>query len=94
MRELIARQARLSQHLAGLILHRRREVASEEAGVWSKVVNPSAALATARFDELARGGVTKAVLSPGSRSAPPAFAPQRADAEGRLRESVADAPRS
>jgi 2-succinyl-5-enolpyruvyl-6-hydroxy-3-cyclohexene-1-carboxylate synthase len=39
-------------------------------------------------DELVRSGVTEAVLSPGSRSAPLAFALHRADAEGRLRMHV------
>jgi 2-succinyl-5-enolpyruvyl-6-hydroxy-3-cyclohexene-1-carboxylate synthase len=51
-------------------------------------VNPSTALATVLVDELVRGGVTEAVLSPGSRSAPLAFALHRADAEGRLRLHV------
>jgi 2-succinyl-5-enolpyruvyl-6-hydroxy-3-cyclohexene-1-carboxylate synthase len=51
-------------------------------------VNPSTALATVLVDELIRGGVTEAVLSPGSRSAPLAFALHRADAEGRLRLHV------
>jgi 2-succinyl-5-enolpyruvyl-6-hydroxy-3-cyclohexene-1-carboxylate synthase len=51
-------------------------------------VNPSTALATVLVDELVRGGVTEAVLSPGSRSAPLAFALHRADADGRLRLHV------
>jgi 2-succinyl-5-enolpyruvyl-6-hydroxy-3-cyclohexene-1-carboxylate synthase len=51
-------------------------------------VNPSTALATVLVDELIRGGVTEAVLSPGSRSAPLAFALHRADADGRLRLHV------
>jgi 2-succinyl-5-enolpyruvyl-6-hydroxy-3-cyclohexene-1-carboxylate synthase len=51
-------------------------------------VNPSTALATVLVDELIRGGVTEAVLSPGSRSAPLAFALHRADAAGRLRLHV------
>ncbi len=44
--------------------------------------------ARALVDELARGGVTDAVLCPGSRSAPLAFALQEADAERRLRLHV------
>jgi 2-succinyl-5-enolpyruvyl-6-hydroxy-3-cyclohexene-1-carboxylate synthase len=51
-------------------------------------VNPSTALAAVLVDELIRGGVTEAVLSPGSRSAPLAFALHQADAEGRLRLHV------
>ena len=51
-------------------------------------MNPSTALATVLVDELVRGGVTEAVLSPGSRSAPLAFALHRADADGRLRLHV------
>jgi 2-succinyl-5-enolpyruvyl-6-hydroxy-3-cyclohexene-1-carboxylate synthase len=51
-------------------------------------VNPSTAQATVLVDELVRSGVTEAVLSPGSRSAPLAFALHRADAEGRLRLHV------
>ena len=51
-------------------------------------VPPSVALATALVDELARCGVTDAVLSPGSRSAPLAFALADADAAGRLRLHV------
>ena len=51
-------------------------------------MNPSTAQATVLVDELVRGGVTEAVLSPGSRSAPLAFALHRADAEGRLRLHV------
>jgi 2-succinyl-5-enolpyruvyl-6-hydroxy-3-cyclohexene-1-carboxylate synthase len=51
-------------------------------------VNPSTALATVLVEELIRGGVTEAVLSPGSRSAPLAFALHRADAAGRLRLHV------
>ena len=51
-------------------------------------VNPSTALARVLVDELVRGGVREAVLSPGSRSAPLAFALHRADADGRLRLHV------
>jgi 2-succinyl-5-enolpyruvyl-6-hydroxy-3-cyclohexene-1-carboxylate synthase len=51
-------------------------------------VNPSTALATVLVDELVRSGVSEAVLSPGSRSAPLAFALHRADAQGRLRLHV------
>jgi 2-succinyl-5-enolpyruvyl-6-hydroxy-3-cyclohexene-1-carboxylate synthase len=50
--------------------------------------HPSAALATVLVDELVRLGVREAVLAPGSRSAPLAFALQAADAEGRLRLHV------
>lgn len=48
-------------------------------------VNPSTAQATAVVDEMIRGGVREAVLCPGSRNAPLAFALQAADAAGRLR---------
>jgi 2-succinyl-5-enolpyruvyl-6-hydroxy-3-cyclohexene-1-carboxylate synthase len=51
-------------------------------------VNPSTALARVLVDELVRGGVTEAVLSPGSRSAPLAFALHDADRAGRLRLHV------
>ncbi|MGB8650636.1 MAG: 2-succinyl-5-enolpyruvyl-6-hydroxy-3-cyclohexene-1-carboxylic-acid synthase [Mycobacteriales bacterium] len=51
-------------------------------------MNPSTALARVLVDELVRGGVTEAVLSPGSRSAPLAFALYDADREGRLRLHV------
>jgi len=51
-------------------------------------VPPSVALAAALVDELARCGVTEAVLSPGSRSAPLAFALADADAAGQLRLHV------
>jgi 2-succinyl-5-enolpyruvyl-6-hydroxy-3-cyclohexene-1-carboxylate synthase len=51
-------------------------------------VNPSTAQATVLVDELVRSGVTEAVLSPGSRSAPLAFALHRADAAGQLRLHV------
>ncbi len=51
-------------------------------------MNPSTALATVLVDELVRGGVREAVLSPGSRSAPLAFALHAADAAGRLRLHV------
>jgi len=51
-------------------------------------VNPSTALARVLVDELVRGGVREAVLSPGSRSAPLAFALHAADAAGRLRLHV------
>jgi len=44
--------------------------------------------ARAIVDELIRGGVTDAVLCPGSRNAPFAFALQAADAAGRLRLHV------
>jgi 2-succinyl-5-enolpyruvyl-6-hydroxy-3-cyclohexene-1-carboxylate synthase len=51
-------------------------------------VNPSTALARVLVDELLRGGVTDAVLSPGSRSAPLALALHDADAAGRVRLHV------
>jgi 2-succinyl-5-enolpyruvyl-6-hydroxy-3-cyclohexene-1-carboxylate synthase len=51
-------------------------------------VNPSTALARVLVDELVRNGVTDAVLSPGSRSAPLAFALHAADQAGRLRLHV------
>ena len=51
-------------------------------------VNPSTALARVLVDELVRGGVSEAVLSPGSRSAPLAFALHDADRAGRLRLHV------
>ena len=60
-----------------------RPAAAETGGV-----NPSTALARVLVDELVRGGVREAVLSPGSRSAPLAFALHAADAAGRLRLHV------
>ncbi len=51
-------------------------------------MNPSTALATVLVDELIRNGVREAVLAPGSRSAPLAYALQAADAAGRLRLHV------
>jgi len=51
-------------------------------------VNPSTALATVVVDELVRHGVREAVLCPGSRSAPFAYAVQDADRAGRLRLHV------
>lgn len=51
-------------------------------------VNPSTALATVVVDELVRGGVREAVLSPGSRNAPLSFALHAADRAGRLRLHV------
>ena len=47
-------------------------------------MNPSTALATVLVDELVRQGVRHAVLCPGSRSAPLAYALQDADRAGRL----------
>lgn len=55
----------------------------EDAGV-----NPSTAIATVLIDELIRQGVREAVLCPGSRSAPLAYALEAADREGRLRLHV------
>ena len=51
-------------------------------------VNPSTAFATVLVDELIRCGVREAVLCPGSRSAPLAYALQEADRAGRLRLHV------
>jgi 2-succinyl-5-enolpyruvyl-6-hydroxy-3-cyclohexene-1-carboxylate synthase len=51
-------------------------------------VNPSTALARVLVDELIRNGVREAVLAPGSRNAPLAFALHEADAAGRLRLHV------
>ncbi|HST66139.1 MAG TPA: 2-succinyl-5-enolpyruvyl-6-hydroxy-3-cyclohexene-1-carboxylic-acid synthase [Mycobacteriales bacterium] len=51
-------------------------------------MNPSTALARVVVDELVRAGVREAVLAPGSRSAPLAFALHAADAAGRLRLHV------
>jgi 2-succinyl-5-enolpyruvyl-6-hydroxy-3-cyclohexene-1-carboxylate synthase len=51
-------------------------------------VNPSTAHAQVIVDELVRSGVTDAVLCPGSRSAPLAFALHAADTAGRLRLHV------
>ncbi|MEQ3550447.1 2-succinyl-5-enolpyruvyl-6-hydroxy-3-cyclohexene-1-carboxylic-acid synthase [Pseudonocardia nematodicida] len=51
-------------------------------------MNRSTAQARVLVDELVRAGVTDAVLCPGSRNAPPAFALARADAAGLLRLHV------
>jgi 2-succinyl-5-enolpyruvyl-6-hydroxy-3-cyclohexene-1-carboxylate synthase len=51
-------------------------------------VNPSTAVSTVIVDELVRGGVREVVLSPGSRSAPLAYAVQAAERAGRLRLHV------
>lgn len=51
-------------------------------------VNPSMSCATTLIDELIRHGVTDAVLAPGSRSAPLAYALQDADRAGLLRLHV------
>ncbi|QKE83724.1 2-succinyl-5-enolpyruvyl-6-hydroxy-3-cyclohexene-1-carboxylic-acid synthase [Arthrobacter sp. NEB 688] len=51
-------------------------------------MTPSSALATVLVDELVRGGVREAVLAPGSRSAPLAYALLDADRAGRLRLHV------
>jgi 2-succinyl-5-enolpyruvyl-6-hydroxy-3-cyclohexene-1-carboxylate synthase len=51
-------------------------------------VNPATAFARVLVDELVRGGVTDAVLSPGSRSAPVALALAAAETAGRLRLHV------
>jgi 2-succinyl-5-enolpyruvyl-6-hydroxy-3-cyclohexene-1-carboxylate synthase len=57
-------------------------------------VNPSTAFARVLVDELVRHGVRHAVLCPGSRSAPLAFALRDADAEGRLELHVRTDERS
>ncbi|UIJ36028.1 2-succinyl-5-enolpyruvyl-6-hydroxy-3-cyclohexene-1-carboxylic-acid synthase [Allobranchiibius sp. GilTou73] len=51
-------------------------------------MNPTAAFASTLVDELVRHGIRDAVLSPGSRSAPLAYALQEADGAGRLRLHV------
>lgn len=51
-------------------------------------MNPSSALAAVLVDELVRQGVCEAVLCPGSRSAPLAYALEAADRAGRLRLHV------
>ena len=51
-------------------------------------MNPSQALATVLVDELVRGGVREAVLSPGSRNAPLSYALLDADRAGWLRLHV------
>ncbi len=51
-------------------------------------MNSSTSLATVVVDELVQGGVHDAVLSPGSRNAPLAFALHEADRRGRLRLHV------
>ncbi|MFC0316266.1 2-succinyl-5-enolpyruvyl-6-hydroxy-3-cyclohexene-1-carboxylic-acid synthase [Gordonia phosphorivorans] len=51
-------------------------------------MNPSTLQARVIVDELIRGGVTEAVLCPGSRNAPLAFALHAADRAGRLRLHV------
>ncbi|MFD2090121.1 2-succinyl-5-enolpyruvyl-6-hydroxy-3-cyclohexene-1-carboxylic-acid synthase [Blastococcus deserti] len=51
-------------------------------------MNPATAFARVLVDELLRGGVTDAVLAPGSRSAPVALALASAERAGRLRLHV------
>ena len=51
-------------------------------------MNPSTALATVVVDELVRAGVREAVLCPGSRSAPFAYALQDADVQAQTACSV------
>ncbi|GGL32937.1 2-succinyl-5-enolpyruvyl-6-hydroxy-3-cyclohexene-1-carboxylic-acid synthase [Phycicoccus endophyticus] len=51
-------------------------------------MTPSSALASVLVDELVRGGVTDVVLSPGSRSAPLAYAVLAVERTGRLRLHV------
>jgi len=57
-------------------------------------VNPATAMATVLVDELVRHGVRDAVLCPGSRSAPLAFAMHAAGSDGRLRLHVRTDERS
>ena len=47
-------------------------------------MNPATALATVLVDELVRRGVRHAVLCPGSRSAPLAYALREAERAGRI----------
>lgn len=62
---------------------------SRGGGTWhDRHVHPSTALATVIVDELVRGGVREAVIAPGSRSAPLAYALEAADRAGRLRLHV------
>ena len=65
-----------------------RALVRQDRGRAGTRVNPSTALATVLVDELIRCGVREAVLAPGSRSAPLAFALHAADADGRLRLHV------
>src|SRR3954447_15731415 len=58
------------------------------AGWQDRPVNPATACAAVLVDELVRHGVREAVLCPGSRSAPLAFALHAADAAHRLRLHV------
>ncbi len=51
-------------------------------------MNPSTAIAAAIVDELIAGGVSDAVLAPGSRNAPLSIALYRADRAGRIRLHV------
>ena len=51
-------------------------------------MNPSTAFARVLVDELLRGGITDAVLAPGSRSAPVALALAAAERSGRVRLHV------
>lgn len=51
-------------------------------------MNPSTALAQVFVDEMWRNGVREAVLAPGSRCAPLAFALHASDAQGRIRLHV------
>src|SRR3954447_5592654 len=58
------------------------------AGWQDRPVNPATACAAVLVDELVRHGVREAVLCPGSRSAPLAYALHAADAAHRLRLHV------
>jgi 2-succinyl-5-enolpyruvyl-6-hydroxy-3-cyclohexene-1-carboxylate synthase len=83
---VIVRQIRPDPGRIPLMIMERAAGFVQQVG--SEFVNPSTAQATVLVDELVRRGVTEAVLSPGSRSAPLAFALHRADAQGRLRLHV------
>src|SRR3954464_2605703 len=65
--------------------HRRPLAGSPRGGA---CMNPPTAFARVLVDELVRGGVTDAVLAPGSRSAPVALALAAAERAGRLRLHV------
>ncbi len=66
----------------------RARLSGAAARVRLRRVNPATACALVLVDELVRGGVREAVLAPGSRSAPLAYALDAADHEHRLRLHV------
>ena len=72
--------------VAGRCRHRRALAGAPGRG--ARRVNPATAFARVLVDELLRGGVTDAVLAPGSRSAPVALALAAAERAGRLRLHV------